>query len=186
MKRVGGVAAAAAGLAMGLAGCAGEGTSVSTTTVTRTVTETAGTGAANATTSQPPSSASQEVKYGQPVEGDIVKFTVSKVRDVTNPSDQFDDGTWAAMIEICATGDLGGPISPMQHFVLLDDQGATYQPSGSTGGTMPTPQLDPGSVSVPEGKCRKGNLFFSAPAGAKITGAEATDSDGNSMGTWKQ
>lgn len=164
---------------LALTGCAGGSSSVSTVTVTQTITETAG-----APTETSAASAAQEVKYGKPVEGDIVKFTVSDVRDVTDKQDSLDKGTWAAMIEVCATGDLGGPISPMQHFVLLDDEGATYQPSGSTGGRLPTPQLDPGSVSISTGQCRKGNLFFDAPAGAKITGAEAIDSSGSSMGTW--
>lgn len=177
MKRFG--MAVATGVLV-LSGCGSGGGVSSTTTVTETVTETAES-SSSATTA---GSERDEVKFGQSIEGDLVKFTVSDVRDVTDGQDEFDSGTWAAMIEICATGDLGGPISPMSHFVLLDDSGGTYQPNGMSGGNMPTPQLDPGSVSVPQGKCRKGNLFFSAPSDAKITGAEATDSSGASMGAW--
>ncbi len=180
MKRVGGVVAVMAAGAMALVGCSGSDSGgSSTTTVTETVTESPGSSAADAGESGPP-----EVKYGEPVEGNVVEFTVSDVRDVTDPQDEYDDGTWAAMIEICATGDIGGPIAPMDHFVLLGKDGSTYQPSGVTGESLPAPQLDPGSVSVPVEKCRKGNLFFHAPAGAKVTGAEAVDSDGGSMGTW--
>lgn len=184
MKRAGGVLAVVAAAAT-MSGCGGVGGSPSTVTRTVTVTESAG---ASAETGEPADTASTSaaaVKYGKKIEGDVVTLTVSEVRDVTNP--QYpDQGAWAAMVEICATDDLGGPISPMQHFVLLDGEGGTYQPNGTTGGGMPSPQLDPGSVSVAKGQCRKGNLFFDAPSGANITGAEALDSDGESMGTWSK
>lgn len=181
MRRVGGMAAIVAAGVMALAGCSGgDSDGSSTTTVTETVTESPGSSsAAEAAESGPP-----EVKYGKPIEGETVKLTVSDVRDVTDQQDEYDDGTWAAMIEICATGDTGGPVAPMDHFVLLGKDGSTFQPSGVTGGNLPAPQLDPGSVSVPTGKCRKGNLFFDAPADANITGAEAVDSSGELMGTW--
>lgn len=172
--------------ALVLASCgAGVESSPTTTTVTVTETETPmATASETSAEARSEVSGAVEVKLGEPIAADVVEFTVSDVRDVTNPADTNDNGTWAAMIEICATGDLGGPIAPMNLFTLLSEDHGTYQPNGSTGGTMPTPQLDPGMLSVPQGECRKGNLFFSAPPDATITGAEAVDSFGDSMGTW--
>lgn len=151
---------------LALAGCGGGEAAAPAATVT--VTATATTTATTTVTATPRITAStaSASKLGKTFAFQP-GFTLQVTEIKQLPQGEHDQPLWGVMTKFCSKSENLAP--SWMPWVLADEEGGQYPPSGTVWGNDPVPQYPNDSERViASGKCAKGWIFFEVPKGTKV------------------